>query len=168
MRHDVDDLLAHQRRETHRTTRIIGEGQERAAIGNEAAMQGKAVHRRRHAMFADAVMDIAAGETLRCDVAHARRNGQVRVGQVSRTADRQIGCIVDDAKHHFRSLACRDLGCLFDMFAAECAKLFKQARRQLLQNGLPEVVPDAVMPPFVHTIRVARRLHDGRHHARSR
>ncbi len=62
MGHDIDDLLTHQRRETHRTARIVGKGQERAAIGNEAAMQGKAVHGGRHAMFADAVMNIAAGK----------------------------------------------------------------------------------------------------------
>ncbi len=68
------------------------------------------------------------------------------MGQVSRTANRQIGSIVDDTKHHFRSLACRDLGCLLDMLAAECAKLFKQARRQLLLNGLPEFVANAAMP----------------------
>ena len=65
MRHHEDDADAHQRGEADRRAAIIGEHQEGAAIGNDAAMQRHAVHRRRHAMLADAVMDIAAGEIAR-------------------------------------------------------------------------------------------------------
>ena len=47
--------------------RIVGEGEERAAIGDEPAVQRDAVHRRRHGMLAHAVMDVAAGEIVRRD-----------------------------------------------------------------------------------------------------
>ena len=49
VRHHMDDADAHQRRQPDRRAAVIGEGQEGAAIGNEAAMQRDAVHRRRHA-----------------------------------------------------------------------------------------------------------------------
>ena len=55
---------AHQRGEPDRRARIVGEGEERAAIGNEAAVQRDAVHRRRHGVLAHAVMDVAAGEIV--------------------------------------------------------------------------------------------------------
>ena len=45
----IDDAQAHQRREADRAARIVGEDEEGAAIGHEAAMQRDAVHRRRHA-----------------------------------------------------------------------------------------------------------------------
>ena len=39
MRHDIDDAQLHQRREADRRPAVIGEDQERAAIGNDAAMR---------------------------------------------------------------------------------------------------------------------------------
>jgi hypothetical protein len=33
VRHHVDDALPHQRRQPHRAARIVGEAQERAAVG---------------------------------------------------------------------------------------------------------------------------------------
>ena len=59
--HDVDDALAHQRRQADRGPAVVGEHEEGAAIGNEAAVQRDAVHGRRHAVLADAVVDVAAG-----------------------------------------------------------------------------------------------------------
>ena len=63
VRHDVDHALTHQRREPDRRAAIVGEDEEGAAIGHDAAMQGEAVHRRGHAVLAHAVMDVVAGET---------------------------------------------------------------------------------------------------------
>ena len=57
----VDHALVHQRAETDGRARIIREHQESARIRDDAAMQRHAVHRRGHAMLADAVIDIAAG-----------------------------------------------------------------------------------------------------------
>ena len=68
MRHHIDGAHAHQRRKPDRRPAVIGEDQEGAAIGNDAAMQRHAVHRRRHAVLADAVMDIAAGKIARRDL----------------------------------------------------------------------------------------------------
>ena len=65
VRHHVDDALAHQRGEPDRRAAIIGEHQERAGIRNDAAMQRHAVHRRRHAVLADAVVDVAAARSRR-------------------------------------------------------------------------------------------------------
>ena len=61
VRHHVDDALAHQRREPDRRPAIVGEHQEGAAVGDDAAVQRHAVHRRGHAVLADAVVDEAAG-----------------------------------------------------------------------------------------------------------
>ena len=49
MRHDIDDAQPHHRREPDGRPAIIGEDQERAAIGDDAAMRRHAVHRRGHA-----------------------------------------------------------------------------------------------------------------------
>ena len=64
VRHHIDDADAHQRRDAHGRAGIIGEDQEGRAGRDEAAMQRHAVHGRRHAVLADAVMDVAAGKVL--------------------------------------------------------------------------------------------------------
>ena len=58
--HHVDDRNAGERRDAHGGAGIIGEDQEGRAGRHEAAMQRDAVHGRRHAVLADAVMDVAA------------------------------------------------------------------------------------------------------------
>ena len=58
----VHDADLHQRREPERRPAIVGEGQERRARRNEAAVHRHAVAGRRHAVFADAPVDVAAGE----------------------------------------------------------------------------------------------------------
>ena len=62
----------HQRRQPHRRAGIVGKAHEGAAIGPRAAMQRHAVHRRRHPMFADAKIDIAASPMFR------QENSQIR------------------------------------------------------------------------------------------
>ena len=65
VRHHMDDALAHQRGEPDRRPAIVGEHQERAGVGNDAAVQRHAVHGGRHAVLAHAVMDEAAGDNRR-------------------------------------------------------------------------------------------------------
>src|SRR3546814_7434141 len=57
MREHVDAALLHQRRHANRVARVVREHQEGAAERNQAAVQRDAVHRRRHAEFAHAVVD---------------------------------------------------------------------------------------------------------------
>ena len=59
MREDVDYPLFHQRRQTDGAAHIVGEGQERAAVSDQAAVQGDPVHDPAHAMFADPVIQVA-------------------------------------------------------------------------------------------------------------
>ena len=55
------DADAHEGCQAHRRAGIVGEAQEGAGIGDDAAMQRHAVHGCGHRMFADAVIDVAAG-----------------------------------------------------------------------------------------------------------
>ena len=55
-----DHPLAHQRREADRRPAVVGEDQERAAVGDHAAVQGHAVHGRGHGVLAHPEMDVAA------------------------------------------------------------------------------------------------------------
>ena len=66
VRHHVDDAHAHQRDEADRRPAVIGEDEERAAIGDHPAVQRHAVHGRGHAVLAHAVVDVVAGEVCRC------------------------------------------------------------------------------------------------------
>jgi hypothetical protein len=88
MRQHMDDADAHQRGEADRRAAIIREDQEAAAIGDETAMQRNAVHCGGHAVLADAVMHVAAGEIGRSDRLHLAGLGVVGGRQVGRTADR--------------------------------------------------------------------------------
>ena len=83
----MDDALAHQRGEADRRPAVVGEHQERAGIGNDAAMQRHAVHRGSHAVLADAVVDVAAAEIGGRDRLHALGARVVGAGEVGRTAD---------------------------------------------------------------------------------
>ena len=65
MGHHVNRPLFHQRGQADRRAAIIGKDQECAAIGNSPAMQGNAVHRGGHTMFAHPVMDVMASRILR-------------------------------------------------------------------------------------------------------
>ena len=67
---------------------VVGEDQEGAAVGDDAAVQRHAVHRRRHAVLADAVVDVAAGVVAAAACPRrALRVGVVRAGEVGRAAD---------------------------------------------------------------------------------
>ena len=47
-----------------RVARVVGEHQERAAVGNQAAVQRHAVHDRGHAELAHAVVEVVAGRIV--------------------------------------------------------------------------------------------------------
>ena len=87
MRHHIDNALFHQRRQADRGTAIIGKHQEGATIGDRPAMKRDAVHRRRHAMFANAVIDIGAGRIVMAEDVLPAGTGVVGAGQVGRAAD---------------------------------------------------------------------------------
>ena len=87
MRHHKHRGHTHQRSKAHRRAGIIGKAHERTAIGPHAAMQHHAVHRRCHAMFADAEIDVAAFAVFGAEHAQIGGFGVVGSGQISRSAD---------------------------------------------------------------------------------
>ena len=60
VRGDEDHALLHQRRQPERRAAIVGEHQEGAAVGDDAAMHRHAVHGCDHGVLAHAVADVAA------------------------------------------------------------------------------------------------------------
>ena len=83
MGHHMDHPRTHQGAQTDRGTAVVGEHQERARIGDHAPVQGHAVHGRRHAELAHAVVDVAPGVIGGVKRAHALDDGIVGAGQVS-------------------------------------------------------------------------------------
>ncbi len=83
--HDVDDAGAHQRGKPHRRPRIVGEAEEGRAARRKAAVQEDAVHRRRHAVLADAVMHEAALRGLGLEIGGGLRLVVGRAREVGRT-----------------------------------------------------------------------------------
>ena len=82
VRHDVDDAYTHQRGQPDRGTAVVGKAEERAAIGDETAMQRDAVHRRRHGVLADTIVNVAAAERIGTHRLVRLGPRQVGVGQV--------------------------------------------------------------------------------------
>ena len=74
-------------------------------IRDEAAVQANAVHRRAHAEFADAIVDVAAGEIAGRERRHALGEREIGLRQVGRAAERDRDCGVDDFERHFRRFA---------------------------------------------------------------
>ena len=106
--HDIDDARALQRAQANGGPRIIGEDEERAAVGDYAAMQRHSVHRRRHAELADAVIDITPRVIFGGQGLERLGLGIVRSGEVGGTANRRGNRRVDRLQRHFRGLARRD------------------------------------------------------------
>jgi len=105
MRHDIDraDLL--QRGQANRTARIVGKDQEGAAIGDHPTMQRHSVHRRRHAEFADAVIDVAPAVVFGSKGLDTARLGVVGTGKIGAAADHIGQNRVDRAQRHLAGLA---------------------------------------------------------------
>ncbi len=93
-------------------------------------MQGDAVHRRRHAEFAHAVMDVAAREVAGPHRAHALGDGEVGMRQIRRPADGGARRGVDDAERHLGRFARRDLG----LFGGERRAEFGERAGDLLRD----------------------------------
>ncbi len=109
MGHHIDDPDLLERGQSDRVAAIIAEDQEGAAIRHDPAMQRHAIHRRRHAEFADAVINVAAGIIVSRHRQGRRRLGVVRSGQIGRTADQLRDRRGQRAKRHFGRLAGRHL-----------------------------------------------------------
>ena len=90
MRHYEYRADPHHRRQADCGSAIVGEAHERASVGDQTAMQRKAVHRRGHAMLAHAVVDIGTCVFAGCDLDLPSRLGVVR-GRKVRRAAQQFG-----------------------------------------------------------------------------
>ena len=84
---DEDRAYAHQRRHADRIAGVIGKDQKGTAVGAHAAVQLQAIHDRRHAELAHAVMHVVAGRIRGRQHARGAVPGVVRAGQVGRSAD---------------------------------------------------------------------------------
>ena len=115
MGHDIGDGQPHQGRQPHRGAGIIGKHHEGAAIGAHAAMQRHAVHRRRHSMLADAIVDMAALTILGAEGADILGIGVVRPGEVGRAAQMFAQERVDHLERQLAGGAGGDLGKLVGM-----------------------------------------------------
>ena len=87
MRHDVDDALFHQSAEADGGFAVICEDQEGAAVWDEAAIKCEAVHQGGHAVFADAVIEVAAVVLVFGDGLLVVGFGVVGTCEVCRTAN---------------------------------------------------------------------------------
>lgn len=59
----MNDLLLHQSAKPDRRTGIIGEDQKRTSVWDQSLVQRHTIHCRSHAMFARAIMHIAAAKS---------------------------------------------------------------------------------------------------------
>ncbi len=143
MGHHIDDPLTHQRREADRPAGVVGKAQEGAAVGDQPAMQGDAVHGGRHSVLANAVVDVAAREGPRSDAPHPLRDRQVGMGEIGRAAHGQFGRTVDDGQRQFRRLAGRHIGRLVEMLPAEGLKRFHHGVGHIATDSVFEVVTSA-------------------------
>ena len=89
VREDVDHAQPHQRGHAHRVAAVVAEGEEGAAVGDEAAVQRHAVERCRHAEFAHAPGQVVA-RTVAPGHGAALEVGEVGAREVGRAAE-QLG-----------------------------------------------------------------------------
>ncbi len=135
MGHHIDHVNPHQSGKSHRGARVIGKGKECPAIGAHAPMQRHTVHRCRHAMLADAVMDIAPFAVLGGENPHIARFGIVRPRQIRRAAQGFLHDRVDHGKGHFTGLAGRHFGRLIREGFFIAAQRIAQFRGNLACKG---------------------------------
>ena len=140
MRHHIDHALLHQRGKADRRAAIIGEHHEGAAIGNDAAMQRHAVHRRAHAVFADAPAHIAPAIGLRLEVQHVLGLGVVGRRQIRRTAHGAGHDRVDDFQHAFARLARRDDGLFGNHLLFEFVQRIVQRMGNVARQRVVEIL----------------------------
>ena len=107
---DDDHPLLHERGEADRGPAVVGEDEEGAAVGDDAAVQRHPVHRRHHAVLADAVADVAPGVVAGVHVLGGLGVGVVRVGEVGRAADHRGHGLGQHLERRLARLAGRHLG----------------------------------------------------------
>ncbi|MNX84449.1 hypothetical protein D3C86_1162460 [compost metagenome] len=101
MGQDVNHAHAHQGGQADRRAAVVREDHEGAGVGDDAAVQGHAVHGRAHAVFTHAPVDVTTGVVGRVEDLGVLDEGVVRAGQVGRAAD-QFG---DGVEHRLQRLA---------------------------------------------------------------
>ena len=82
-----DGALLHQRGHTHRITGIFHKHQESAAIRNETAVQGNAIHDGRHTELTYPVVQVVALRSFSADIQGGGVTGQVGRRQIRGTAE---------------------------------------------------------------------------------
>ncbi len=110
VRHDVNDALAHQRRQADRWPAVVGEDEERAAVRDETARQRDTVHRSRHAVLTHAIVNVVAGERARRDGNVLLGARAVRAGEIGRATDQFGQCRHDVLDRELGPDARRALG----------------------------------------------------------
>src|SRR5919106_1894863 len=99
MGEDVDHRQLRKRCQADGRSHIIGEYQERRAVGDHATMQGQAVEDGPHAVFTHAEVDVPAATMLRAELARATQKRIVRCSQVGRATD-EVGNYWGDRIEH--------------------------------------------------------------------
>ena len=84
---DENTANTHQRRHAQRVAGVLRKGQEGRPVGNESAVQRKAVHHCRHGELAHAEVQVVSVTVVRGHGPRARVQGQIRAGQVGGAAD---------------------------------------------------------------------------------
>ena len=87
VRVDEDRTQLHQSRHANGVAGVVREREERAAIGNETAVERNAVLDGAHAEFANAVADVATAHVVACKTLHTGPVGEVRTRKVGRAAE---------------------------------------------------------------------------------
>ena len=129
----------HQRGHSQCVAHVIRECQERAGVGNESAVQRKAIGDCLHSKLADAEVDVVAGITP-CDRHAAGPVREHRAGQIGRAADHlgQMGGV--RCNRLLRCLAGRDSFVFLVLRGDECGDddveiVGQLARRTSLKFG---------------------------------
>jgi len=138
VRVDQYHALLHQGSHARGVARVVGEHQERAAVGYEAAVQRDAVHDRGHAELAHAVVQVVAGHLARRDRLVALEVGVVRPGEVRGPAKQFWQRGTEHVKDLLRRDARGNCSWLLDRGVNELLQLLAPAGRQLAAHAALE------------------------------
>ncbi len=104
MREHVDHALLHQCRQPHRGPHVVGEGEERARVGDHPAMERHAAGDGAHSVLADAKVQIAAARRARAEVTRAVDQRLVARSQVRRAAHQHRDALRENVEHLARGV----------------------------------------------------------------
>ena len=167
VRVDPGDLEAHERRQADRAAHVVGELQERRAVGpHDPAVAGHAVHRAAHAVLAHAEEHVAPGLVVGEAVVLAA--GELGLGRLA-----EVGRAADHGRHELleggHRLLARGAGGELVLLPVDRRQRLGQARqRRHVPGGVPLLRPVAVgvaerreaLVPLV--VRPWRRARSGR------